>query len=349
MKMGAIAQNPLEWIALKTGLVPIALAYSHFGFLISKILLEATDKGIFELIGNQKVSLKYIAATCNLNLKALKSTLAVLASMGLIDTDGEVFFLTKQAKKWLLKDSSNSLYWFLMFDNRVCIKWIDYIGEFMQTGKGLEYHKTFNEDEWFYYQKAMEATAALTSKEAIRKIPVPANATTMLDIGGAHGLYSVTLCKKHKGLRSIILDLPGAVEKAKPILEKYAMQHVVTHQTGNILTDDIGENKFDLIIMASVAHHFSEEENRLVANKVYKALRPGGHFAIAEILRNEKIKLNGDMLAAMGDFFFLLSSTSGTWSLDEISSWHKEAGFQHLSTKKFRSIPGYTAITAKKL
>jgi 2-polyprenyl-3-methyl-5-hydroxy-6-metoxy-1,4-benzoquinol methylase len=349
MKMGPIAQNPLEWIALKTGLVPVPLAYSHFGFLISKILLEATDKGVFEAIGKQKVSLEHIATTCRLDLKALKSTLAVLATMGLVDTDEEVFFLTKQSKKWLLKDSPNSLYWFLMFDNRVCIKWIDYIGEFMQTGNGLQYHKTFNEDEWFFYQKAMEATAALTAKEAVSKIPVPTNATTMLDIGGAHGLYSVALCKKHKGLRSVILDLPGAVEKAKPILEKYGMQDVVKHQQGNILTDDIGENKFDLIIMASVAHHFSRDENMLVAHKVYKALRPGGHFAIAEILRHEKIKLNGEMLAAMGDFFFLLSSTSGTWSFDEISSWQKVAGFQHLSTKKFMAIPGYTAITAKKL
>jgi 2-polyprenyl-3-methyl-5-hydroxy-6-metoxy-1,4-benzoquinol methylase len=349
MKMGAIAQNPLEWAALKSGMVPTPLAYSHFGFMMSKFLLEATDKGVFEAIGKNKVSLEHIAEECKLDKKALKSLLGVLASMGLIDTDGESFLLTKKSKKWLLKDSPKSLYWLLMFDNRVCLKWMDYVGEFLQTGKGLQYHDTFNKEEWFFYQRAMEATAAITSSEAVRKIPLPANATTMLDIGGSHGLYSVALCKKHNGLHSVILDLPEAVEKARPILDKYNMNDVIQHQPGNVLLDDLGEEKYDLIVMASVAHHFTKEENIAVCSKALKALKPGGYFTIIEILRQDKIKLNGDMLGAMGDFFFALSSTSGTWSLAEIMSWQKAAGFQPFANKKFISIPGYIAVTAKKV
>jgi 2-polyprenyl-3-methyl-5-hydroxy-6-metoxy-1,4-benzoquinol methylase len=226
---------------------------------------------------------------------------------------------------------------------------MDYVGEFLQTGKGLQYHETFNDEEWFYYQKAMEATAAITSSEAVKKIPVPANASNMLDIGGAHGLYSVALCKKHKGLTSTILDLPGAVEKAKPILETYHMNDVVKHRSGNILTDEIEEDKYDLIIMASVAHHFTEEENIAVSKKAFKALKAGGYFSIIEILRQSEIKPGSDMLGAMGDFFFALSSTSGTWSLDEIMKWQKAAGFHPFSNKNFISIPGYIAVTAKKI
>jgi 2-polyprenyl-3-methyl-5-hydroxy-6-metoxy-1,4-benzoquinol methylase len=349
MKMGAIAQNPLEWAALKSGLVPTPLAYSHFGFMMSKFLLEATDKGVFETIGKNKVSLKYIADACKLNERALESLLGVLASMGLVETRSGLFLLTHKSKKWLLKDSPHSLYWLLIFDNKVCLKWMDYVGEFLETGKGLQYHDTFNEEEWFYYQKAMEATAAITSSEAVRKIPVPANATNMLDIGGAHGLYSVALCKKHIGLHSTILDLPGAVEKAIPILEKYGMNDVVQHRPGNILTDELEEGKYDLIIMANVAHHFTEEENVMVARKVYRALKPGAYFSIIEILRQNKIRLNSDMLGAMGDFFFALSSTSGTWSLEEIMQWQSTAGFRRHTNKKFLSIPGYIAITAKKV
>ena len=142
--------------------------------------------------------MQHIANTCKLNERALKSLLGVLASLGLINVRNDQFFLTKQSKKWLLKDSPDSMYWLLMFDNRVCLKWMNYVGEFLETGKGLQYHETFNEEEWFYYQKAMEAAASATSKEAIRKIPVPANATQMLDIGGSHGLYSIKFCNKYQ-------------------------------------------------------------------------------------------------------------------------------------------------------
>lgn len=349
MKFSPIAQNPLEWIALKTGLVPTPLAYSHFGFMISRFLLEAVDKGVFEAIGHKKVSPEQIADTCNLNKKALLSLLGVLATMGLINHRKSLFFLTSKSKKWILKSSPDSLYWLMIFDNRVCVKWMDNVGSFLETGKGLQYHDTFNEEEWFYYQKAMEAAASATSKEAVRKIPVPANASKMLDIGGAHGLYSVALCKKKPDLSSVILDLPAAVEKAKPILEKYKMGDRVQHLAGNVLTDDLGNEMYDIILMASVAHHLTNEENILVAKKAFNALKPGGIFTIMEVLRTDEIKYNGDMLSALGDFFFALSSTSGIFSLAEIKHWQKEAGFIHYKKNTFLTIPGYAAISAKKI
>lgn len=349
MKFSPIAQNALEWIALKAGLVPTPLAYSHFGFMMSKFLLEAVDKGIFEAIGHQKVSIEKICSTCSLNAKAVKSLLGVLATMRLVKQKQELFYLSAKSKKWILKDSPNSLYWLMMFDNRVCLKWMDYVGTFLETGKGLQYHETFNEEEWFYYQKAMEAAASATSKEAVRKIPVPSGATNMLDIGGAHGLYSVALCKRHPGLTSIILDLPAAVKKAAPILENYKMGNRVTHKAGNVLVDDLGIENYDVILMASVAHHFTAEENKEVAKKAYAALKPGGIFTVVEVLRNDAIKYDGNMLSAIGDFFFALSSTSGIWTLQEILQWQKEAGFSHYKKATFLTIPGYVAITARKL
>lgn len=349
MKLSPVAQNSLEWIALKTGLVPTPLAYSHFGFMMSKFLLEAVDKGVFEAIGHNKISLTKIAEVCNLNEKALKSLLGVLATMGLIKHSNNAFFLTRKSKKWILKDSPDSLYWLMMFDNRVCMKWMDYAGTFLATGKGLQYHDTFNEEEWFYYQKAMEATASATSKEAVRKIPIPENAAKMLDIGGAHGLYSVRLCTRNSGLSSVILDLPSAVKKAAPILEKYKMGDRVTHISGNVLTDDLGEELYDVILMVSVAHHFTNEENILVAKKAFKALKPGGVYTIMEVLRSDAIKYNGDMLSALGNFFFALSSTSGIWSLPEIKHWQKEAGFTFYKKNTFLTIPGYAAISGRKI
>lgn len=349
MRLLPIAQNPLEWIALKTGLVPTPLAYSHFGSMMSKFLLEAVDKGIFEAIRKDRVSLGQIANVCNLNEKALKSLLGVLAAMGLIKRRGKLFFLTRKSKKWILKDSPDSLYWLMLFDNRVCLKWLDHTGKFLETGEGLQYHQTLNDEEWFYYQKAMEAAASATSKEAARKIPVPAGAVKMLDIGGAHGLYSVALCRKNPALSSIILDLPAAVEKAKPIAEKFKMGNRVRHLAGNVLADDLGDGVYDIILMASVAHHFTYEENILVAKKAFRALKPGGVFTIMEVLRTDAIKYNGDMLGALGDFFFALSSTSGTWSLREIKQWQKEAGLTFYKKSTFLTIPGYVAVSAKKM
>ncbi len=348
MKLQPVAQNILEWVGLKLGLVPTPLAWSHFGFMASKFLLEAVDKGVLESIGYNNVTVEHIAQTCQLNIVATHGLLSVLATMGLIKENGGTITLQKQAKKWLLKDSPNSLFWLMIFDNRVCVKWIDHTGLFLQTGKGLQYHETFTTEEWFYYQKAMEAVARTTSTEAAGKLPVPKNAKTMLDIGGAHGLYSVALCKKYVSLTSTILDLPGAVNKAAPILEQYNMLNRIKHRAGNVLTDDIGTNQYDYVLMASVAHHFTDAENKLVAQKVYNALKPGGVFTIMEVLSQDKIVYNGNMLSALGNLFFALSSTSGTWSLNQIKEWQISAGFQFYKKQILISIPGYAVISGRR-
>ncbi len=348
MRFKPVAQNPLEWFALQAGLVPIPLAYSHFGFVMSKAILEATDKGIFEAIGHQKISPKQIAKHCKLNERAVTSLLGVLASMGLLKNHHELFSLTRQAKKWLLKGSPQSAYWLMLFDNRVCFKWMDYVGEFLETGKGLQYHDSFTEEEWFYYQKAMEASARATSKEVVKKIPVPAQATKMMDIGGSHGLYSLELCKKYPSLSSVIVDLPNAVSWVKADHESPQINNDIQYVAADILQYDAGENEYDLIIMANLAHHFTNEQNILVAQKAFRALKLGGYFVILEVLRPVQIKLNNDMLSSIGDFFFSLSSTSGTWSLEQIKGWQQKAGLQYIRKITFLSIPGYAAVISQK-
>lgn len=349
MKIGAIAQKPLEWIAIQAKLLPMPLLYSHFGFMMSKFLLESVDVGIFETIGQNQKTLAEIAQACGgLNEKALAGTLGVLASMGQIDQQNGQFCLTAEAKKYLLKDSPDSVYWMMLFDNRVCMDWMSYFPEFLRTGKGLQYHDTFNSDEWYLYQNAMESASTGLAKEAMKKLPIAAQAAQMLDIGGSHGLYSVGMCKKAPNLQSTILDLPAAVEKARPILAKYGMGERITYRPGNILTDDIGLAQYDYILMANVAHHFTAEENQLVAQKAHAALKPGGTFTILEFMRQDAIKKNGDMLGALGDLFFLLSSTTGLWSQPEIETWMQQGGFADTKTVNFLTLPGFKGISAKK-
>lgn len=348
MKIGAIAQKPLEWIAINAKLLPMPLLYSHFGFMMSKFLLESVDAGVFEFIRNEKKTVAEIAGACQLNEKALTGTLGVLASMGLIDQQNGLFSLTKQARKYLLKDSPDSVYWMMLFDNRVCMDWMNYFPEFLRTGKGLQYHDTFNDEEWRLYQNAMESAATGAAKEAGKKIKIPASAGQLLDIGGSHGLYSVAFCKKTPGLQSTILDLPQAVDKAAPILAKFGMGDRITHRPGNILTDEIGREQYDYVLMANVAHHFTAEQNQAVAKKVFAALKPGGTFTILEFMRQDAIKKDGDMLGALGDLFFLLSSTTGLWSREEIKGWMDTAGFSGANTTNFLSLPGFKGISGVK-
>jgi SAM-dependent methyltransferase len=97
----------------------------------------------------------------------------------------------------------------------------------------------------------------------------------MLDIGGSHGYYSVVICRRHPGLRSVVLDLPQAIRHAAPLLAREGMGDHVVHRAGDATTDDFGTATFDLVYVANAVHHFDEPTNRDLARRAARALRPG--------------------------------------------------------------------------
>ncbi len=88
-----------------------------------------------------------------------------------------------------------------------------------------------------------------TASEVAQRIPVPRSARKMLDIGGSHGYYSVMLCRRLSGLHSVVFDLPEAVVHASKILAQEGMGKRIAHRAGNALTDDLGNEEYDLIFI----------------------------------------------------------------------------------------------------
>jgi 2-polyprenyl-3-methyl-5-hydroxy-6-metoxy-1,4-benzoquinol methylase len=105
---------------------------------------------------------------------------------------------------------------------------------------------------------------------------VPKTARSLLDIGGSHGFYSVALCRRYAGLTATILELPEAIPTAAEILAREGMADLVVHVAGNVLEDDLGVGAYDAVLIANLVHHFDAGQNFDLAQKVARALRPGG-------------------------------------------------------------------------
>ena len=161
----------------------------------------------------------------------------------------------------------------------------------------------------------------------------------MLDIGGSHGYFSVALCRRHPGLRAVVLDLPQAVEKAAPILAREGMGDRVVHRAGDALTEDFGTDAYDLILIWSLVHHFDESTNRRLVRRTARALRPGGVLAIGEAIR-AKTPAKANQLTAFFDLYFSLTSEAGVWTFDEMASWQRDAGLDPRRPIRLITAPG---------
>ncbi|GAB3933250.1 class I SAM-dependent methyltransferase [Larkinella terrae] len=352
MRLTVTPENLLEWIALKINLVPLPLLHAQIFPIVGKAVLEAADKGVFEAVQRGKQTVDEIATDCRLHPKALGELLGLLTVLGYFRYRGGRYTLTRLSSRWLLKNNDESVFGMMLFNNRVVWPWLDQLGNYLQTGEGIQYHDHLTTQQWAYYQQAMLAATGTEAKEFGRKAPVPKTATLMLDIGGSHGQHAVALCRRIPDLQAIILDLPQAIEQAAPLLARAGMGDRIRHQVGNALTDDFGENRYDIVLMSSLAHHFSDEQNREVARKVAKALKPGGVYIINEFIRPEVDGESGgvgtSLVGSSMDLFYGLTSTAGNYSVREIQSWQTAAGLSLSKVKTYLSIPGRAMVVAKK-
>lgn len=88
-----------------------------------------------------------------------------------------------------------------------------------------------------------------------------------------------------------------------------------------------------------MVHHFSEAENRDLAARIARALRPGGVYAVLDEFRPRTAKDAGQV-GALLEFYFALTSQSGTWAVEEIADWQRQAGLDPRRPVRFRTAPG---------
>lgn len=347
MQLRVSPENPLEWLALKTNQVPVPLLHVQMYFVMAKAVMEAVEAGVFGTIESGICSVEGIAKHCGLQPRPTGQLLHLLASMEYLKVDNEEFRLTPMAQKWIAPSSPDSVAPIAIYNNRVAWEWVTHLGQYLRTGEGMESHGVFGSEQWQLYQNAMYAVAQGEVKEFIRRIRLPKNAQRILDIGGANGQHTQALCQKYPQLHATILDLPEAIEQAAPFLAQSLVRGRIDYQKGNALTDDLGENTYDIVLLANVAHHFTEPQNRDLTKRVARCLRKGGIFVVNEFIRPDGRK-KPELVGSSSDLFFGLTSTSGNWTVAEIQDWQQEAGLQTHKIIRYLTIPGMAMVVAKK-
>jgi SAM-dependent methyltransferase len=338
VRIGAKGENPLERAIIRLNLAPQPLLETQMAYTLARIVMAATKLGVFEALNDGATTAAGVAERCNTDPAATEKLLFSLAAAGYVESKDGSYALTRMARKWLLRDSPASLAdkLILQFDEW---DWMERTEDYVRTGTPMELHDNLAPDAWERYQRGMRSLAGGFAGEVARRVPVPSGARDMLDIGGSHGYYSVALCRRHEGLRSVVLDLPEAVEQAAPLLAAEDMGDRVVHRAGNAIEADLGTEAYDLIFTANLVHHLSEEHNRDLATRAARALRPGGVFAILEPFRPRTPKDAGQ-LGALLEFYFALTSQSGTWTAEEMADWQRAAGLSPRRPIRLRTAPG---------
>ena len=347
MRLGIIGEGLIERIIARTNMAPIPLMETQVAFSMARSIMVGVKLGIYDAIGAGATTPAEVAATCKTDREATTKLMNALVGCRYLRHHDGRYELAPMTRKWLLRSSPDSIADKLLFEYdewEIVAKYKDYV----MTGQPLDVHGSFADGSaWDRYQRGMRAVASISAEEVARRLPVPAGATAMLDIGGSHGYYSVCACRRHDGLRATILDLPEAVEHAAPILAREGMGERVSHRAGNALADELGKDAWDVVFLSQLVHHFTDEQNRDLMRRVAQALKPGGVCVLLDMLRPSSPEGPGGVGAVL-DLYFAATSRSGTWPLEAMQAWQRDAGLAVEKPLHLRTLPGAAMFVGRK-
>lgn len=346
MKLGVVADNVAEGLALATGAVPEPVVLGAWGLFVSRMLLAGAKLGVFEALSDGPATAAALAPKLAVSAEGLERLLRALNGLDYLRRDRGTYSLAPIAKKWLARTSKNDMSAVLLFVEELW-RWTGRLEDAVRTGAPGRIHHDpdMTPEAWGRYMRGLAVFAKPAGAEVVRRVKVPKGAKRLLDVGGGHGMYSVAFCQRHPGLSAEVLDLPEAAAHGRAIVAEAGFADRITFREGDMRTAAWGEG-YDVVLLFNVLHNATEAEATEVVKKAYAALAPGGVLAIQEAEYRETDG-NLSFSAGFGELFFFIVSGARTWPEATLRGWAQTAGFSPVKTKRLWLAPAVVVSGVK--
>lgn len=287
----------------------------YMPMLRSSALISAGRLGLFEALSRGARE----AASLARELGASERGVAVLADFlvqtGYLERSGDLFANTPFAAQWFTRGGK--------VDYSPGLDWSGFAWEIMTDlpETSLWQRMVERPEMGSAFSRYMHAFACHLTDDLLDAITLPEGARRLLDLGGAHGLHSISFCERHPELSAVIVDLETALAATQDLIDSKGVADRIQLKPGDLNASVWGDD-YDVVFYLSVAHNQSPQDNRAIFRRIGEAMRAGGLLVIHEYLSDSPSPFHAA-------FQLTLLSETGTrlYSQTEIENWLAEAGF----------------------
>lgn len=316
---------------------PSSILQTAFGFWGSKVLLTAVDFGLFTILGNRHLTGAELGKELCLHPRATPDFLDALVAMKFLDRTGDgpqaTYLNTPEAAMFLDAASPRYIGGILVMLNRRLFKFWNDLPDALRTGrpqnevkhglKGMFEELYSDQSRLEQFMGAMTGVSRMNFEAFAEKFDF-SKFRTLCDVGGATGLLSIEVAKRHPHIQCISFDLPVVEPIAKRHITASGLETRIRTASGDFFQDQLP--KADLITMGMILHDWNLEKKLHLIRSAYNALPPGGALVAIEALiddaRRENVQgllMSLNMLIEFGDAF--------DYSGEDFRRWCREVGF----------------------
>ena len=321
---------------------PSSILQTAFGFWGSKVLLTAVDVGLFTKLADRRLTGTELGQELQFHPRANPDFFDALVAMKFLDRDGDgsqaKYFNSPEGSMFLDAASPRYIGGILVMLNARLFKFWNDLSEALRTGrpqneikhgqKGMFEELYPNLPRLEQFMGAMTGLSRINFEAFAEKFDF-SNFRTFCDVGGATGLLSIEVAKRHPHLTCTSFDLPVVEPIAKKHIAAASLASRVGTASGDFFKHALP--KADIITMGMILHDWNLEKKMHLIRSAYDALPVGGALVAIEALiddaRRENVQgllMSLNMLIEFGDAF--------DYSGADFRRWCGEAGFTRFET-----------------
>jgi O-methyltransferase domain/Dimerisation domain len=255
----------------------------------SQAVCVAAELGIADILKDGPRSTLEIANLVDATEDAVYRLLRALASLGLFSSLPERCFALTPLGCYLRSDVPGSLRGFARFAGHD-VTWRPWgeLGYSIKSGKPAVDH-VFGVGIFHYLEKhpdvaavVNDAMTALTAAQAAAVVEAYnfAGISTLVDVGGGHGLLLATILKANPGMRGTLFELSHAVEGARRLFRQEGLTDRCAVVAGDFF--DAVPPGGDAYIMKLVIHDWDDERAIRILRNCHRAMRPRSKLLVVD-------------------------------------------------------------------
>ncbi|GAA2102480.1 methyltransferase [Actinomadura alba] len=328
-------------------------------FWHSKVILSASDLGVFAQLGEGPATAGELADKLGVQSSAFPVFLDALVAMDLLERDGDRYRNSAEADYYLVPDKRYYMGTYLGFVDRFMRPTWEGLSEVLRTGKPQIPHPPQQDApegegaEFFEQTYAdpnlqrmfIEAQDALSSEiawELSRQIDW-SRWTKIVDLGGARGNVAGILLQAHPHLTGTVFDMPPLEPLFAEHMARLGVQDRARYQGGDWFDDPLPEG--EALLCGHALHNWTAEQRRTVISKAFDAVRPGGAFMVYDLMMDEERSRLNPLLLSLA----MTLSVGGSGYLgSECREWMREAGFVDIVAVPLKDYDGHTVVIGRK-
>jgi 2-polyprenyl-3-methyl-5-hydroxy-6-metoxy-1,4-benzoquinol methylase len=319
----------------------------HWGAAGAIALATAVELDLFSAIHENQTTVEKLSRHLNLPLRTLRILLDSLVGLGFLHKSKISYKLNPEAKTYLVKSEPRYLGGVLTRIHKNFEAWKS-LKEIVKAGKPLVVVDESTRNQ-FFIELARDIFPTSYASSVIMAKKLGAGKTLkgmkILDVACGSAAWSLPFAIADRSSQVTASDLPEVIEVARQYVKRFRLESQYNFAPGDLLHQDLGRGKYDLILLGHVCHGMGELESRRLIKKCFDALNPGGRLLIGEIVPNDL--RTGEAVPLLFGIEMAVHTPHGdVFTAKEFKRWLNLAGFKKVGT--YKALYPTTVIVGQK-